>query len=68
MYKRERERDIYTAFRVAGQIHTTLMACPTPNDVQAMSITESVLIPLCLVPDPPEESFRSRIYIRTTTE
>lgn len=21
------------------------MACPTPNDVQAMSITESVLIP-----------------------
>lgn len=32
---------------MASQIYVyALMVCPTPNDVQAMSITESVLIPL----------------------
>lgn len=35
------------------------MACPTPNDVQAMSITESVLIPLRR--RQPDRSFRSRV-------
>lgn len=35
------------------------MACPTPNDVQAMSITESVLIPL-LSPDTHDGSPRLR--------